>query len=95
MALRLGDVVDVALGGFTMYRRERLYVQSVKTISDRLCNRVGRRNSVFADCDIRAQRRGSGDGWQNGHRWNDPGIEKVIAMTCSRDPDEGPQRLSP
>jgi hypothetical protein len=34
MALRLGDAVRVALGGSTAHRRERLYVQSVETISD-------------------------------------------------------------
>jgi hypothetical protein len=94
-ALRLGDALDVALGGLTMHRRERLYVQSVKTISDRICNRASRRNSVLADCNICAQCRDVRDRRQNERGSDDTGTEKVTAVMCSQDIGQGSSAIIP
>jgi hypothetical protein len=81
MALRLGDAFSRrSQGDQQRIARERLYVQSVETISDCICKRAGRRDSIFAGCDTCSHSCGARDGRQDCRGWDGPGIEKVAAV---------------
>jgi hypothetical protein len=82
MALRLGDAcLRGSFGGSTVHRRERLYGQSVETISGHICKRASRRDSVFPGCDTCPRCRGAWDGRQNDRGRDNLAIEKVAAVS--------------